>query len=86
MAYFQAVRLNSVRQELRTAADTVTVHEIAQRWGFWHTGSSPRPIGGCLSAGIPREGTAQDSALGILHRGRNGGRSQLRLAAITCEN
>jgi len=38
MAYFQAVRLNAVRQELRTAADTVTVHEIAQRWGFWHTG------------------------------------------------
>jgi AraC family ethanolamine operon transcriptional activator len=38
MAYFQAVRLNAVRQELRTAADTETVHEIAQRWGFWHTG------------------------------------------------
>jgi AraC family ethanolamine operon transcriptional activator len=38
MAYFQAVRLNAVRQELRTAGDTVTVHEIAQRWGFWHTG------------------------------------------------
>ena len=38
MAYFQALRLNAVRQELRTAADTVTVHEIAQRWGFWHTG------------------------------------------------
>jgi AraC family ethanolamine operon transcriptional activator len=38
MAYFQAVRLNAVRQELRTATDTMTVHEIAQRWGFWHTG------------------------------------------------
>jgi AraC family ethanolamine operon transcriptional activator len=38
MAYFQAVRLNAVRQELRTAADTVTVHEIAQRWGFYHPG------------------------------------------------
>jgi AraC family ethanolamine operon transcriptional activator len=37
MAYFKAVRLNEVRQELKTAADT-TVHEIAQRWGFWHTG------------------------------------------------
>jgi AraC family ethanolamine operon transcriptional activator len=38
MAYFQAVRLNGVRQELKTAADTATVYEIAQRWGFWHTG------------------------------------------------
>jgi len=38
MAYFKAVRLNAVRQELKTAADTATVHEIAQRWGFWHTG------------------------------------------------
>jgi AraC family ethanolamine operon transcriptional activator len=38
MAYFQAVRLNAVRQELRAAADRVTVHEIAQRWGFSHTG------------------------------------------------
>ena len=34
----------------------------------------------------PHEGTAQESALGILHRGRDGGRSQLRLAAITGEN
>jgi AraC family ethanolamine operon transcriptional activator len=38
MAYFQAVRLNAVRQELRVAADKMTVHEIAQRWGFCHTG------------------------------------------------
>jgi AraC family ethanolamine operon transcriptional activator len=38
MAYFRALRLNAVRQELRAAADTATVHEIAQRWGFWHTG------------------------------------------------
>jgi AraC family ethanolamine operon transcriptional activator len=38
MAYFRAVRLNAVRQELKTAADTATVHEVAQRWGFWHTG------------------------------------------------
>jgi AraC family transcriptional regulator, ethanolamine operon transcriptional activator len=38
MAYFQAVRLNAVRQELRAAADTATVQEIAQRWGFCHTG------------------------------------------------
>jgi AraC family transcriptional regulator, ethanolamine operon transcriptional activator len=39
MAYFQACRLNAVRQELKTAAaDTATVREIAQRWGFWHTG------------------------------------------------
>ena len=38
MAYFRAVRLNAVRQELKAAADTATVHEVAQRWGFWHTG------------------------------------------------
>jgi AraC family ethanolamine operon transcriptional activator len=38
MAYFQAVRLNAVRQELRAAAATASVHEIAQRWGFGHTG------------------------------------------------
>jgi AraC family ethanolamine operon transcriptional activator len=38
MAYFKALRLNAVRQELKTAPDTTTVQEIAQRWGFWHTG------------------------------------------------
>jgi AraC family ethanolamine operon transcriptional activator len=38
MAYFRACQLNAVRQELKTAPDTVTVHQIAQRWGFWHTG------------------------------------------------
>ena len=38
MAYFQACRLNAVRQELKTAPATATVQEIAQRWGFWHTG------------------------------------------------
>jgi AraC family transcriptional regulator, ethanolamine operon transcriptional activator len=38
MAYFKAVRLNAVRQELRAAADTATVHAIARHWGFHHTG------------------------------------------------
>jgi AraC family ethanolamine operon transcriptional activator len=39
MAYFRAIRLNAVRQELKAAAaNMATVHEIAQRWGFWHTG------------------------------------------------
>ncbi len=39
MAYFQAGRLNAVRKELKAAAaNTPTVHEIAQRWGFSHTG------------------------------------------------
>jgi AraC family ethanolamine operon transcriptional activator len=39
MAYFKARRLNAVRQELKVAAaDTTTVREIAQRWGFWHSG------------------------------------------------
>ena len=39
MAYLKAVRLNAVRQELKAAtAGTATVRDIAQRWGFWHTG------------------------------------------------
>jgi AraC family ethanolamine operon transcriptional activator len=39
MAYFKVCRLNAVRQELKAAfAGTATVYEIAQRWGFWHTG------------------------------------------------
>jgi AraC family ethanolamine operon transcriptional activator len=39
MAYFKANRLNAVRQELKAAAEgSATVHEIARRWGFWHTG------------------------------------------------
>jgi AraC family ethanolamine operon transcriptional activator len=39
MAYFQALQLNVVRQELKAAtAGTATVREIAQRGGFWHTG------------------------------------------------
>jgi AraC family ethanolamine operon transcriptional activator len=38
MAYFRALRLDAVRQELRAAAETATVQQIAQRWGFGHTG------------------------------------------------
>jgi AraC family ethanolamine operon transcriptional activator len=39
MAYFNACRLNAVRQELKAAtANTATVREVAQRWGFWHAG------------------------------------------------
>jgi AraC family ethanolamine operon transcriptional activator len=39
MAYFKALRLDAVRQELKTApAGTTTVRLIAQRWGFRHTG------------------------------------------------
>jgi AraC family ethanolamine operon transcriptional activator len=39
MAYVKACRLNAVRQELKAAAaGRASVHEIAQRWGFWHTG------------------------------------------------
>jgi AraC family ethanolamine operon transcriptional activator len=39
MAYFKASRLNAVRQELKAAsAGAATVREIAQRWGFLHTG------------------------------------------------
>ena len=39
MAYFKASRLNAVRRELKAApAGTASVHAIARRWGFWHTG------------------------------------------------
>jgi AraC family ethanolamine operon transcriptional activator len=39
MAYFKASRLNAVRRELKAApAGTASVHEIARRWGFWHSG------------------------------------------------
>jgi AraC family ethanolamine operon transcriptional activator len=38
MAYFRACRLNAVRQGLKTVADTASVQQIAQRWGFWHPG------------------------------------------------
>jgi AraC family ethanolamine operon transcriptional activator len=39
MAYFKATRLNEVRRELKAASPgTTTVREVAQRWGFWHTG------------------------------------------------
>jgi AraC-like DNA-binding protein len=39
MAYFKASRLNAARRELKSArADAATVHEIARRWGFWHSG------------------------------------------------
>ena len=39
MAYFKVRRLHAVRQALKEAGpQSTTVHEIAQRWGFWHTG------------------------------------------------
>jgi AraC family transcriptional regulator, ethanolamine operon transcriptional activator len=39
MAYFRALRLNAVRQELKAAtANTAAVHELAQHWGFGHSG------------------------------------------------
>src|SRR5262249_48169840 len=36
MAYFRVCRLNAVRQELKSAPDTASVQEIAQRCGVWH--------------------------------------------------
>jgi AraC family ethanolamine operon transcriptional activator len=40
MAYFKVRRLNAVRQALKEAdPQSTTVHEIAQHWGFWHTGA-----------------------------------------------
>jgi len=39
MAYFKAARLNAVREELKAAdADAASVHEVARRWGFRHSG------------------------------------------------
>jgi AraC family ethanolamine operon transcriptional activator len=37
-AYFNASRLNALRRELKAAADTATVREIAARWDFRHSG------------------------------------------------
>jgi AraC family ethanolamine operon transcriptional activator len=40
MAYFKSKKLNAIRHELKTADPTsLTVHEIARRWGFDHTGN-----------------------------------------------
>jgi len=40
MAYFKMRKLAAVRHELKlAAADPVTVHAIARRWGFRHTGN-----------------------------------------------
>src|SRR5262249_33546161 len=50
MAYFRAFRLNAVRQELKTAPDTATVHEIAQRWGLL----AHRGVRGGLPAAVRR--------------------------------
>jgi AraC family transcriptional regulator, ethanolamine operon transcriptional activator len=37
-AYLKAKRLNAVRQDLKRA-EANAVAEIANRWGFWHTGN-----------------------------------------------
>lgn len=34
--YLRAVRLNGVRRDLKRAASSETVQDIATRWGFWH--------------------------------------------------
>jgi AraC family ethanolamine operon transcriptional activator len=40
MAYFKSRKLNAVRHELKAAdPGTATLHEIARRWGFGHTGN-----------------------------------------------
>jgi AraC family ethanolamine operon transcriptional activator len=51
MAYFQARRLNPVRQELKAAsAGTTTVREIAQRWGFSVLSAKPSHFSGTQKA------------------------------------
>jgi transcriptional regulator GlxA family with amidase domain len=40
MAYYKARRLNAARHELkRTDSAESAVHQVAARWGFWHTGA-----------------------------------------------
>jgi AraC family ethanolamine operon transcriptional activator len=41
-AYLRDRRLNGARRELRTLDLTMTVAEIATRWGFWHMGQFAR--------------------------------------------
>jgi AraC family ethanolamine operon transcriptional activator len=36
--YLQAVRLNSVRKDLRRIGPRGAIIDIANRWGFWHMG------------------------------------------------
>jgi hypothetical protein len=62
MAYLRALRLNAVRQELKAAPDTAKVQAIAQRWGFWHPGSSRRRTGGCSASCPPRRATGSRGA------------------------
>jgi AraC family ethanolamine operon transcriptional activator len=38
MNFYKAKRLNAVRHDLKHADRGETVHQIAQRWGFWHSG------------------------------------------------
>ncbi len=39
-AYLKKLQLNAVRHALKKVdPNTTTVHAVAQRWGFWHTGS-----------------------------------------------
>ena len=38
--YLRAIRLNGARRELKQLAEpSVTVHDVAARWGFWHMGA-----------------------------------------------
>ena len=36
--YLQLVRLDRVRRDLRLAAPSIKIADIANRWGFWHMG------------------------------------------------
>jgi AraC-like DNA-binding protein len=36
--YLQATRLDGVRRELHRKGPSVTISDIANRWGFWHMG------------------------------------------------
>lgn len=38
VAYLRALRLNSVRRELREKTSASSIQDVAARWGFWHMG------------------------------------------------
>lgn len=38
IAYLRALRLNSVRRELRGSGTSQAIQKVAERWGFWHIG------------------------------------------------
>jgi AraC-like DNA-binding protein len=67
-AYLQAVRLNSVRRELRNPRAGATVADAANRWGFWHMGqfaADYRRLFGELPSRTPAAPRGRGAAVGL---------------------